>query len=107
LGFGVSRGPTPCATIYGAQDLPKITYTPSYREAGRPGRKKKTAAAAAIVKAQSSLPLIPLAQETPLYDDWDHDFESDPDDHGEETYQGGDALADFIADALARPNENF
>lgn len=38
LGLGVNRGPTAYETINGAQDLAKIIYTPSYKEAGRPGR---------------------------------------------------------------------
>jgi transposase-like protein len=40
LGLGVNRGPTAYETISGAHDLSKIIYTPSYKEAGRPGRKK-------------------------------------------------------------------
>jgi hypothetical protein len=106
LGFGVSRGPTTYDTINGAHDLPKIVYTPSYKEAGRPGRKKKTAPAAPSSEPLDSAPLVPTAQETPLYE-WDHDFESDPDYHNGETYQG-DPVADFIADAMRIPEEeNF
>jgi hypothetical protein len=34
--FGATRPPTTYETIRGANDLPKITYTPSYKEKGRP-----------------------------------------------------------------------
>lgn len=40
LGFGATRGPTTYETIRGASDMPKVIYTPSYKQAGRPGRKK-------------------------------------------------------------------
>ena len=36
LGEGATRPPTTYETIRGANDLPKITYTPSYQEKGRP-----------------------------------------------------------------------
>jgi transposase-like protein len=38
LGFGATREPTTYATIRGAGDLPKIVYTPSRKERGRPKR---------------------------------------------------------------------
>jgi transposase-like protein len=40
LGLGTSRGPTPYTTINGAQDMPKIVYTPSNKVTGR--RKQAT-----------------------------------------------------------------
>jgi hypothetical protein len=38
LGFGATREPTTYEVIRGPKDMSKIVYTPSYKEAGRPGR---------------------------------------------------------------------
>jgi hypothetical protein len=43
LGFGATRAPTTYAMIRGASDLPKIIYTPSYKERGRPKQRRETA----------------------------------------------------------------
>ncbi len=43
FGLGLNRGPTTYETINGAQDLPKIIYTPSQRERGPPRPRKRAA----------------------------------------------------------------
>jgi len=90
LGLGVSRGPTAYETINGAQDIPKIVYTPSYKEAGRPGRKKPVPASAV---AQTD-GLAGVSE--------DHDFVTDPDNG---RANKGDSIADLVADAIANPPE--
>jgi len=96
LGFGVSRGPTTYETINGAQDLPKIVYTPSYKEAGRPGRKKKTPTAEESAEVQASA-LAMLAAQAAHLDEFseDHDFESDPDYHA--GYEGDPSVTRVAA----------
>jgi hypothetical protein len=49
LGLGTTRDPTTYATISGAQDLPRITYTPSQQQTGQHKRRKRFTPAAATV----------------------------------------------------------
>ncbi len=62
--------------------MPKIVYTPSYKEAGRPGRKRNIPTAEKSAEVQASTLAMLEAQAAHLGElSDDHDFESDPDYH--------------------------